>query len=96
MNNTLTLKSEQITRIIDLAKTAFGNETKGQLSDYWNAIETADGQHIDINIWLKSDEDDKDEVHAVTAYEVADDLTVTNNFVQVATFINGELAHYIV
>ena len=61
MNNTLTLKSDQITRILDEAIHAFSNETKGQLTDYWNAIETADGQHIDINIWLESDEDDKDE-----------------------------------
>lgn len=96
MNNTLTLKSDQITRILDQAIFAFSNEDEGQLTDYWNAIETADGQHIDYNIWLKSDEDDQDKVHAVTAYAVDDNLTVTNKFVQVATFINGKLAHYIV
>ena len=95
MNNTLTLKSEQIIRILNEAIHAFSNETKGQLTDYWNAIKTAD-YCIDFNIWLKSDEDDKDEVHIVTAYAVKDKSTVMDSNVQVATFINGKLAHYIV
>ena len=84
-------ESDTIARIIDQAKTAFRHESKGQLTDYWNAIEIANGQYIDFNICLKSDEDDKDEVHAVTAYAVVDNSTVIDKYVQVATFVNGKL-----